>query len=241
MLHAGWETNSRRGPYRYAVPFSGLSGGCALSGLLAGKVWLSDLPPELKPIAATLADIADDDGSRIFPSIAYVAWRLSRTRRSVDDGLAALRDLGVLHVVSQGGGRERVTEYRMLEDMFPKRESWTQFRNNAKVACFTETAQSMQETTQSTTETTQPTTYDSLLPVIDPSSVMGQFLAGKQRNKDRKAGRKHGFPKSNTSEPRRDYAAEQRERKTDKQRQIDTENAGVAERLQAHRRTRGLV
>jgi hypothetical protein len=48
-----------------------------VSGLLAGKVWLSNLHRKLKPLAATLADIANEDGTSIYPSVEYVARRLS--------------------------------------------------------------------------------------------------------------------------------------------------------------------
>lgn len=34
-----------------------------MSGLLAGKVWLSNLEREFKPLAAAIADIVDDDAS----------------------------------------------------------------------------------------------------------------------------------------------------------------------------------
>jgi hypothetical protein len=95
-----------------------------MSGLLAGKVWHSDLPADLKPLAATLADIGDDDGTSIFPSIAFIAWRLSRSRSAVDEGLRKLREIGVLEVVKQGGGWHTTTEYRLVEEKLPKRLPW---------------------------------------------------------------------------------------------------------------------
>ncbi|MGH9561986.1 MAG: helix-turn-helix domain-containing protein [Terracidiphilus sp.] len=67
-----------------------------MSGLLAGKVWLSNLRPQLKPLAATLADIANDDGTSIYPSVAYIAWRLGSSERSVQRGLSDLISLGAL-------------------------------------------------------------------------------------------------------------------------------------------------
>ena len=44
-----------------------------MSGLLAGKVWHSGLLSLLKPLAACLADEANDRGQGIYPSIAYLA------------------------------------------------------------------------------------------------------------------------------------------------------------------------
>jgi hypothetical protein len=108
-----------------------------MSGLLAGKVWLSDLSPRLKPLAATLADIANDDGTSIYPSVQYVAWRLGRSKRFVQGGLSQLRRLGVLEVVANSlGGRGLTVEYRMIEKRLPDRPSWRHRRKNAKPASF---------------------------------------------------------------------------------------------------------
>src|SRR5882762_9601497 len=76
-----------------------------VSGYLAGKVWHSALHPDLKPLAATLADIGDDDGTSVYPSIAFVAWRLGRSRSAIEVGMRKLRELGILVVVELGGGR----------------------------------------------------------------------------------------------------------------------------------------
>ena len=67
-----------------------------MSRQLAGKVWDSGLEARLKPLAAMLADFASDDGTNVFPSIAYMAWRLSRERRSVQYLLRELETIGVL-------------------------------------------------------------------------------------------------------------------------------------------------
>jgi hypothetical protein len=96
-----------------------------MSGFLAGKVWQSNLHPDLKPLAAALADIGNDDGTSIYPSVAYMSWLLGRSTRSVQQNLARLRDLGVLVVVDGGaGGRSKSTEYRLVESALPAREKW---------------------------------------------------------------------------------------------------------------------
>lgn len=111
-----------------------------MSGLLAGKVWLSDLARELKPLAATLADIANDDGTSIYPSVAYVAWRLSCSERSVQAGLAELREAGILErVANEFGGRTLTTEYRLIEAKLPKREPWQTTRKGENPAPFSPT------------------------------------------------------------------------------------------------------
>jgi hypothetical protein len=103
-----------------------------MSGLLAGKVWLSGLSSKLKPLAATLADIANDDGSRIFPGVPYVTWRLGWSERSTRAGLKALRRLGVLETAIEGGhGPGSLTEYRLVEANLPQRPPWKKGANPA--------------------------------------------------------------------------------------------------------------
>jgi len=108
-----------------------------VSGFLAGKVWQSDLPRKLKPLAAALADIANDDGTSIYPSVAYVAWLLSSSKRFVQDGMAKLKTRGVLEVVANaGGGRSLTVEYRMIEEKLPLRQAWRNIRKDANRASF---------------------------------------------------------------------------------------------------------
>lgn len=96
-----------------------------MSGFLAGKVWQSDLDGDLKPLAAALADIANDDGSSIYPSVAYVAWLLKRTERSVQARMKELRERGILKVVRQGGRWPGdTTEYCLIEANLPTRGPW---------------------------------------------------------------------------------------------------------------------
>lgn len=108
-----------------------------MSGLLAGKVWQSDLSSHLKPLAAALADIANDDGTSIFPSVAYVAWLLGKGRRSVQVGLAELRDMQIIEAIGNDkGGRGQPTEYQMIEAQLPKRIAWKDLRKGAENARF---------------------------------------------------------------------------------------------------------
>lgn len=154
-----------------------------MSGLLAGKVWLSALAPHLKPLAAMLADIGNDDGTKIYPTVAYMAWKLGRSRRSVQTGLHELLELGVLQIVQPGGGITEsgygiATRYRMQEDMLPKRAPWKERRENrATVAPFNEglKAQSTTETAQSTTRTAQPASPNpSVEPLVETSTAAPQ-------------------------------------------------------------------
>src|SRR5262245_11441137 len=83
-------------------------GFAGMRGLLDGKVWQSALDPKLKPLAALLADIANDDGTSIFPSVAYLAWQLGddlqptrepRMERTIQHHLKKLVGEKVLEVV----------------------------------------------------------------------------------------------------------------------------------------------
>jgi hypothetical protein len=145
-----------------------------MSGYLAGKVWHSALDADLKPLAATLADIADDDGTSIYPSIEFVAWRLSCSRASVDRGLRELRDAKILEVVSQGGGRGKTTEYQLVEEKLPKRPPWKPRQidvvSKETTSDSTETTSDLRETTSNNgLNHVRAVTQDSSLPVRDSS------------------------------------------------------------------------
>lgn len=94
-----------------------------MSGILAGQVWLSDLTADLKPIAATLADIGNDDGTSIFPTYAYIAWRMGRSERQVQRWMDALVRMGLLVLIAPSGHR-RAAEYRLVVEALPARARW---------------------------------------------------------------------------------------------------------------------
>src|SRR4051794_19402745 len=95
-----------------------------MSGFLAGKVWQSNLPPHLKPLAAALADVANDNGTSIFPTFGYTAWLLSCSKRRVSRGIASLVDMGILELVETTRYR-RSAEYRLRVEMLPLRAPWS--------------------------------------------------------------------------------------------------------------------
>jgi hypothetical protein len=138
-----------------------------LSGLLAGKVWQSNLHPDLKPLAAALADIGNDDGTSIYPSVAYMSWLLGRSTRSVQGNLAKLRDLGVLVTVSDlKGGRYKTTEYRLIESALPFREKWA--RNHAIGAGFRKTRKGAGCSKKPRSLQQERTNYSSPEPLVEP-------------------------------------------------------------------------
>jgi len=67
-----------------------------MSGRLVSAVFRSDLPAWLKPYAAAYASFAADDGSRVYPSRARVAKMVSKSERSTQRAIQALRARGIL-------------------------------------------------------------------------------------------------------------------------------------------------
>ncbi len=100
-----------------------------MSGILAGKVWVSALDARLKPLAAALAEIASDDGGDIYPSIAYMAWLTGRSERAVQENLALLREAGVLVIIEEAH-HHKTTEYLLVESALPDRPSWQESRGD---------------------------------------------------------------------------------------------------------------
>ncbi len=101
-----------------------------MSGWLVGKVWQSGLYGPLKPFASMLADIGDDDGQNIYPSIQYMMWLMNVSERTIRRWLSDLRDRGVLTIVGdvqdvQKCGRGYGIEYCLDPKNLPVRESWS--------------------------------------------------------------------------------------------------------------------
>jgi hypothetical protein len=69
--------------------------------------------------------LADDDGGRLFPSVAYLVWLLDSDRRTIQRKLSTLRELRILAVVAnECGGRGHRTHYQFNEAQLPARETW---------------------------------------------------------------------------------------------------------------------
>ena len=92
-----------------------------MSVALMAKVWDSALPSDERFVALCLADFADDEGTRIWPSQAVVARKVGKDERSVRRTFKKLIDRGVLIPLGgQGGGRGVTVRYRMSADALPK-------------------------------------------------------------------------------------------------------------------------
>jgi hypothetical protein len=71
-------------------------------------------------VLLVLADHARDDGTKVFPTIGQIAWKLGLSQRPVQKAMAWMRQKGVLIVVANAkGGRGHPTEYRINLTVLP--------------------------------------------------------------------------------------------------------------------------
>jgi len=86
-----------------------------------GQVWERQIAGSAAMVLLVLADFARDDGSKVFPSIETIAYKVGLHRRQTRYILQRLRDRGVLVVTREGRGRGRTTHYRInIEALKPK-------------------------------------------------------------------------------------------------------------------------
>jgi hypothetical protein len=85
-----------------------------MAGLIVGLV-LDRYPSEADlgelMVALVLADAADHDGSNVRPSVARIARLARQSERSVQYKLRDMQNRGFIHLVRQGGGKGRPSEY----------------------------------------------------------------------------------------------------------------------------------
>ena len=94
-----------------------------MSALLMGLVWGIELPAHEQSVMLALADHGRDDGTKIFPSIELLCWKLDKQPRQIQYVLRALeRKNLIIPVAYATGGRGHPTEYEMhLENGTPKK------------------------------------------------------------------------------------------------------------------------
>lgn len=83
-----------------------------MSAHLAGKVWFLELPRSEQLVLLALADHAHDDGSHVYPSVGYTAWKTGYDYRTVQRNIRSLEAKGVLVLVAEAD-RRRAREYRI--------------------------------------------------------------------------------------------------------------------------------
>lgn len=86
-----------------------------------GKVWELDLPQPLKLLALALADVADDEGGNIYPSKAYIAWKVGAHPKTIQRQMAELEQRGIVEVVRLRGHRLASGQWTRLLKLHPER------------------------------------------------------------------------------------------------------------------------
>ena len=84
-----------------------------MSVRVMSMVFEAELQPPKKLVLLALADHANDDGGRVFPSMARVALKVCMAKRPVQRSVGDLRRSGVLEETHKAGAR-RPTEYRII-------------------------------------------------------------------------------------------------------------------------------
>lgn len=94
-----------------------------MSHKASNRVWGSTLSTTDLIVALALADICDDHGRGIYPSIEYAAWKSNLSERTVQRVISKFVNAGILEIV-RGPGRSRPTEYRMMLDSILIKPDW---------------------------------------------------------------------------------------------------------------------
>jgi hypothetical protein len=74
--------------------------------------YVDDLTPAQKAVLVALADHADDEGNRVYPSVQRIGIKTSYAERTVRRALADLRNIGLVHIVKEAT-HHAPTEYRL--------------------------------------------------------------------------------------------------------------------------------
>lgn len=83
-----------------------------MSWKISGLVWELDLTHSQQSVLLAMADHAEHDGSKVFPSVARIAWKTSYSERQVRRVMSKLRGLKILVIVKEAN-RYRPREYKI--------------------------------------------------------------------------------------------------------------------------------
>ena len=92
-----------------------------MSAYLMGRVFYTDLPAHLKLTLLALADVADDDGTRVFLGQRRIARKVGVTERSIRNHLSDLREQGFIEKVGRVGARGQ-DRHRIVVEALPTHE-----------------------------------------------------------------------------------------------------------------------
>jgi len=152
--------------------------------MLAGQVWRSALSHRLKPLTAALADLARDDGSGIFASVAYLAWLVGIKERAVQYQLAQLRRLQIIVAESGARGGRLSTRYRMLSGNLPARAAWSEAIARGATSCTPNDRKLHPRGETSCTPGVHAVAPDPLVdPLVDPLDTARANLLTRKQNR----------------------------------------------------------
>lgn len=92
-----------------------------MSGKATGMVWELDLPHAQQFVLLAMADHADQEGAKIFPSVADIAWKTGYSDRQVRRIIKIMRDSSVLELTKANYGKYGTNCYRINWDKAPKK------------------------------------------------------------------------------------------------------------------------
>lgn len=99
-------------------------------------VWKSGLCGNELTIGLALADHADDDGGKVFPSKAHLAWKTGMSERTVQRYLREFRSKGYIEVI-RDATQHRPTEYRLIAINLPAKLSFEEYSRGDKTSPLT--------------------------------------------------------------------------------------------------------
>ncbi len=130
-------------------------------------------------VLVAMAENANDDGSRCFPSVDLIAWKAGYKPRNVVDIIRDLRAIGVLEMVNKATA-QRATEYSIHLDLAPPKQTFEDWkkengRHSDRAADGSSGVQSHVENTQKPRENAPVQTHEgcNLTPTGVQSHVRG--------------------------------------------------------------------
>lgn len=90
-----------------------------MSVKVMAQVWELDLPQPLKLLMLALGDWADDQGGNVYPSMAYVAWKVGVSKRTAQRQMRLLERVGL--VEQEGRHRLASGQHTRLLRVHPER------------------------------------------------------------------------------------------------------------------------
>lgn len=120
---------------------------------IMAAIWDLDLPHEQAWVLMAYADHADHDGGHCYPGTALICYKTGYSRRQIQYITGKLLERGIMTVEESGGGRGRLTHYRIDLSKAPVKAKGAISAPFAPQVA--ETAQSEEETAQNRAETAQ--------------------------------------------------------------------------------------